>query len=102
MAYYMDKHTLEGFVSPATQARFDKSLAIAQEITGTFLSICRAGSCLVGSMAAPTMRRSRTRRTAKLLRGLSDHQLADIGVARAEIDAVAHDAVEARIVRRHV
>lgn len=102
MAYYLDKHEMEGFVSPATQARFEKSLAIAQGITGTILSVCRAGSSVMGSVVQPMISDARARRTAKVLRGLSDHQLADIGVARAEIDVVAHDAVEARIVRHHV
>jgi uncharacterized protein YjiS (DUF1127 family) len=102
MAYYLDKHDTDGFVSPATQARFEKSLATAQTITGTILSVNREISTFVDQMFGPIQRHAKARRTAKALHGLTDQQLSDIGVARGEIDAVAHEAVEARVIRRHV
>jgi uncharacterized protein YjiS (DUF1127 family) len=102
MAYTLDKHATEGFVSPATQARFDRALATAQDITGTILAICRDVSNATEAFVGPMARQSRARRTAKVLRGLSDRQLADIGISRVEIGAVAHEAVEAQVNRRHM
>ena len=102
MAYYSDNHAIEEFVSPATQARFEKTLATSQSITGNILSICREISEAMEAVAIPVTRRARVRRTATVLHGLSDRQLADIGVARAEIDVVAHGSVKAQVGHHHV
>jgi uncharacterized protein YjiS (DUF1127 family) len=102
MAYTFDRHAAVGFVAPVAQARFDRALATAQGITGTAFAICREISRLTDALVGPLSRHARAQRTAKVLRGLSDRQLADIGISRVEIGAVAHEAVEAQVVRRHI
>jgi uncharacterized protein YjiS (DUF1127 family) len=102
MTYFSDNHTMERFVSPATQARYEKAQATAQGITGAILSIRRQVSIITQAVAGPLERHARARRTAKVLHGLSDRQHLDIGLHRVEIDAVAHDTVEAQVGRRHM
>jgi uncharacterized protein YjiS (DUF1127 family) len=102
MTYFSDNHTMERFVSPASQARYEKAQATAQGITGAIVSICRHVSNITQAVTGPLERHARARRTAKMLHGLSDSQLRDIGLHRVEIDLVAHDTVEARVGRRHM
>ena len=48
------------------------------------------GRALAGHVLAATAADFRARRTARVLRGMSDHMLADIGIARDQIGSAAH------------
>ncbi len=102
MAYYTDNREHHEFVSPTTQARFDKILATAEVVTGTLHTIGHAVAQVATAVTEPAARRTRVNRTAKILRGLSDEQLSDIGVQRTEIDFGAHETADDRVGQRHI
>ncbi len=54
------------------------------------------GNGILTRMAAALARRRLYGRTLNELRRLSDHELADLGIARSAITSVAHEAVYGR------
>ena len=64
---------------------------MAQVLT-SYTSATRQGSGLFASLGAALARRRVYNRTLEELRGLTDRELADLGISRFSIAQVAHEA----------
>lgn len=66
----------------------------AAAVYATWKAVTGAIAAAFGALAETIRRARRAQRTLDALSGLSDRQLADIGLTRGEIRAVAHAAAE--------
>ncbi len=98
MSYMTEKY---GPVSAVSDARVEHAYARAKGTMQVLFAAYAAAARVIRAMVDRLEQSQRARRTAHVLRGLSDHQLADIGVARDEISLVSRDCVGDRAGRRH-
>ncbi len=101
MSYMTEKYGTDGPVSAVSDARAEHGYA---RIEGTVHTLV-AAYAVVARVIEPVIgwldRSQRARKTAHVLRGLSDHQLADIGLARDEISLVSRDCAAERVGSRN-
>lgn len=98
MSYMTEKY---GPVSAVSDARVEHAYARTRGTVQLLVEACAAVARVIRPVVDRLEQNQRARRTAYVLRGLSDHQLADIGVARDEIGLVSRDCSAERVGRRH-
>ena len=101
MSYLTEKYGTDGPVSAVSDARVEHGYARANGTIQMLFAAYGAVARVIGPAIDRLEQSQRARRTAHVLRGLSDHQLADIGVARDEISLVSRDCVADRAGHRH-